>query len=95
MFPSLWKYQRIASRIVKRNPLAPKDAALDQAIHGRGIAPISVAAIWSVQQRYLPVEWVVLAVSLMSAVAFAFAVYFARGVHAPKHAHSQSAVSAE
>ncbi|AHN74555.2 MFS transporter [Pandoraea pnomenusa] len=61
----------------------------------KGIAPISAAAIWSVQQRYLPVEWVVLAVSLMSAVAFAFAVYFARGAHAPKHAHSPSAVSAE
>ncbi|MGC7404000.1 MFS transporter [Pandoraea pneumonica] len=61
----------------------------------KGIAPISAAAIWSVQQRYLPVEWVVLAVSLMSAVAFAFAVYFARGAHTPKHAHSPSAVSAE
>jgi len=61
----------------------------------KGIAPISAAAIWSVQQRYLPVEWVVLVVSLLSAVAFGAAVYFARGAHGPKHAHSPSAVSAE
>ena len=60
----------------------------------KGIAPISAAAIWSAQQRYLPVEWVVLIVSLMSAVAFGFAVYSARGAHAPKPPHTVPAEGA-
>ena len=44
----------------------------------KGIAPISAAAIWSVERRYLPVEWVVLGVSLLSAAAFVAAICFAR-----------------
>lgn len=44
----------------------------------KGIAPISAAAIWSFEQRYIPVEWVILLVSSMSAVAFILAMHFAR-----------------
>jgi amino-acid N-acetyltransferase len=36
----------------------------------KGIAPISAAAIWTIGGNYLPVEWTVLLVSLVSAVAF-------------------------
>jgi hypothetical protein len=35
----------------------------------KGIAPISAAAIWTVGGDYAPVEWTVLLVSLLSAVA--------------------------
>lgn len=44
----------------------------------KGIAPISAAAIWSVQHKYLPVEWVILSVSLLSAAAFILAMHFSR-----------------
>jgi predicted MFS family arabinose efflux permease len=40
----------------------------------KGIAPISAAAIWAMTDNYLPVEWTVLVVSLVSAGAFVFAV---------------------
>lgn len=43
----------------------------------KGIAPISAAALWSIQQSYLAVEWTVLAVSLISAVAFIVAMRLA------------------
>ncbi|TDG02443.1 MFS transporter [Paraburkholderia guartelaensis] len=36
----------------------------------KGIAPISAALIWSIGQNYVPVEWVVLLVSLVSTAAF-------------------------
>jgi len=36
----------------------------------KGIAPISAAAIWTIGASYLPVEWTVLIISLVSAVAF-------------------------
>jgi hypothetical protein len=39
----------------------------------KGIAPISAAAIWTIGGNYLPVEWTVLLVSLVSAVAFILA----------------------
>ena len=61
----------------------------------KGVAPISAAAIWSVQQRYAPVEWVILGVSSMAAVAFAFAVYFAGCAKMPKHETSQPVISSE
>jgi MFS family permease len=38
----------------------------------KGIAPISAAAIWTMTGNYLPVEWTVLAVSLVSMCAFVF-----------------------
>jgi MFS family permease len=44
----------------------------------KGIAPISAAAIWAVHDDYQLVEWVVLLVSLLSAVAFIAAMRFAR-----------------
>ncbi|MPW15524.1 MFS transporter [Paraburkholderia sp. CNPSo 3157] len=44
----------------------------------KGIAPISAAAIWSIEQRYVPVEWVILLVSSMSAGAFILAMRSAR-----------------
>lgn len=43
----------------------------------KGIAPISAAAIWAIGDNYLPVEWTVLLVSLVSAVAFVMAMRFA------------------
>ena len=43
----------------------------------KGIAPISAAAIWTVGGNYLPVEWTVLLVSLVSAVAFILATRLA------------------
>jgi predicted MFS family arabinose efflux permease len=36
----------------------------------KGVAPISAAAIWKIGGNYLAVEWTVLLVSLLSAVAF-------------------------
>jgi hypothetical protein len=44
----------------------------------KGIAPISAAAIWAIQRDYMPVEVVVLGVSLVSAGAFIVAMRFAR-----------------
>lgn len=48
----------------------------------KGIAPISAAAIWSVQHDYQLVEWFVLSVSLLAAVAFVVAMRWApaRGI---------------
>jgi MFS family permease len=43
----------------------------------KGIAPISAAAIWSIGENYAPVEWTVLLVSLISAVAFVVAIRLA------------------
>ncbi|MFC0401784.1 MFS transporter [Paraburkholderia rhizosphaerae] len=45
----------------------------------KGIAPISAAAIWSIGHNYVPVEWTVLLVSLVSAAAFVVAVRFTGG----------------
>jgi hypothetical protein len=36
----------------------------------KGVAPISAAAIWEIGRNYVPVEWAVLLVSLVSAAAF-------------------------
>ena len=44
----------------------------------KGIAPISAATIWSIQDRYGPVEWMILSVSLVSAGAFILAMRFSR-----------------
>jgi predicted MFS family arabinose efflux permease len=43
----------------------------------KGIAPISAAAIWAMGHDYVAVEWTVLLVSLVSAVAFVTAIRFA------------------
>jgi len=43
----------------------------------KGIAPISAAAVWSIQHDYLLTEWVILSVSLVSAAAFILAMRFA------------------
>ncbi|CAB3749867.1 MFS transporter [Paraburkholderia humisilvae] len=53
----------------------------------KGVAPISAALIWAIGHNYVPVEWTVLLVSLVSAAAFAVAVRFA-GVQ--KHRTGQS-----
>jgi MFS family permease len=45
----------------------------------KGIAPISAAAIWTAGGNYVPVEWTVLLVSLVSAVAFILAIRLASG----------------
>ena len=50
----------------------------------KGVAPISAAAIWTIQHRYGPVEWVILSVSLVSAAAFVVAMRFARRSVTPK-----------
>jgi hypothetical protein len=44
----------------------------------KGIAPIAGAAIWAMRRSYVPVEWVVLVVSLISTVACICAVRLAR-----------------
>jgi predicted MFS family arabinose efflux permease len=43
----------------------------------KGIAPISAAAIWAIGRNYVPVEWTVLLVSLLSAGAFVTAMRIA------------------
>jgi sugar phosphate permease len=43
----------------------------------KGIAPISAAAIWAIGRNYVPVEWAVLLVSLVSAAAFVTAMRIA------------------
>jgi MFS family permease len=48
----------------------------------KGIAPISAAAIWAIQRNYRAVEWVVLSVSLVSAIAFVVAMRCARRLRA-------------
>ncbi|WP_109479404.1 MFS transporter [Paraburkholderia sp. C35] len=45
----------------------------------KGIAPISAAAIWTVTGNYLPVEWAVLCVSLVSTAAFVYVVRWQGG----------------
>jgi hypothetical protein len=36
-------------------------------IYHKGVSPISAATIWAIDGDYLPVEWTVLLVSLLSA----------------------------
>lgn len=48
----------------------------------KGIAPISAAALWTIQEDYALVEWVILGVSLVSTAAFLVAMRFAPG-HPP------------
>ncbi|WP_213761591.1 MFS transporter [Caballeronia sp. dw_19] len=43
----------------------------------KGIAPISAAALWTIQRDYALVEWVILGVSLVSTTAFLVAMRFA------------------
>jgi hypothetical protein len=45
-------------------------------IYHKGVSPIS-ATIWAVDGDYLPVEWTVLLVSLLSAAAFVIAMRLA------------------
>ena len=61
----------------------------------KGIAPISAAAIWSIQHRYLPVEWVILLVSLVSAAAFILAMRFSRHSADSTQAHGTQRVAAD
>jgi hypothetical protein len=51
----------------------------------KGIAPISAAAIWTVGGNYVPVEWSVLLVSLVSAAAFIFAMRLTAGKKFGRH----------
>jgi len=51
----------------------------------KGIAPISAAAIWTVGDNYVPVEWTVLLVSLVSAAAFILAIRLAAGKKFGEH----------
>ncbi|MFM0329462.1 MFS transporter [Paraburkholderia strydomiana] len=44
----------------------------------KGIAPIAAASIWSFTRSYIAVEWAVLLVSLLSAIAFCVAVRVSR-----------------
>jgi predicted MFS family arabinose efflux permease len=46
----------------------------------KGIAPISAAAIWATGHNYVPVEWTVLGVSVVSAAAFVVAMRLSRNV---------------
>jgi hypothetical protein len=52
----------------------------------KGIAPISAAAIWAMEHSYLPVEWVVMLVSLVSAVAFGVAMMYVHRRDTPMRA---------
>ncbi len=54
----------------------------------KGVAPLSAAALWSIGHDYLLVEWVVLVVSLISALAFLMAMRLA-----PKNARRALASS--
>lgn len=51
----------------------------------KGIAPISAAALWTIQRDYALVEWVILGVSLVSTVAFLVAMRFAPRQRAIEH----------
>lgn len=51
----------------------------------KGIAPISAAAIWTAGGNYVPVEWTVLLVSLVSAVAFILAIRLTTGKKFGEH----------
>ncbi|SFU26741.1 hypothetical protein SAMN05192563_10688 [Paraburkholderia aspalathi] len=51
----------------------------------KGIAPISAAAIWTASGNYVAVEWTVLMVSLVSAVAFILAIRFTSGKKFGEH----------
>ncbi|MBT2791070.1 MFS transporter [Paraburkholderia strydomiana] len=44
----------------------------------KGVAPIAAASIWTVTSSYVPVEWAVLLVSIVSAIAFVAAVQLSR-----------------
>ena len=46
-------------------------------IYHKGVSPISAATIWALDGDYLPVEWTVLLVSLLSAAAFVIAMRLA------------------
>ena len=48
-------------------------------IYHKGVSPISAATIWAIDGDYLPVEWTVLLVSLLSAAAFVIAMRLAPG----------------
>jgi hypothetical protein len=61
----------------------------------KGIAPISAAAIWSIQHEYLPDEWVVISVSLVSAAAFILAMRFAGHSVASRQALSSQPVTSD
>lgn len=61
----------------------------------KGTWPDSAAAIWRVQRQYALAEWMVLAVSLVVTVSFAFAAYFAQGARMAKHETSPPAISPE
>ncbi|WP_233884573.1 MFS transporter [Paraburkholderia flagellata] len=49
----------------------------------KGIAPISAALIWTIGNNYASVEWTVLLVSLIAAVAFGIVVYSTRRHSSP------------
>ncbi|WP_176060138.1 MFS transporter [Paraburkholderia sp. BCC1876] len=51
----------------------------------KGIAPISAAALWTIQRDYALVEWVILGVSLVSTVAFLVAMRLAPSQRAIEH----------
>ncbi|MGF6636496.1 MFS transporter [Paraburkholderia sp. MM6662-R1] len=44
----------------------------------KGIAPLSAATIWTVERSYVPVEWLVLFVSLVAMAAFGIAMLYAQ-----------------
>jgi hypothetical protein len=46
-------------------------------IYHKGVSPISAATIWAIDGDYLPVEWTVLLVSLLSAAAVVIAMRLA------------------
>jgi hypothetical protein len=52
-------------------------------IYHKAVSPISAATIWAVDGDYLPVEWTVLLVSLLSAAAFVIAMRLLPGGKAP------------
>ncbi|HEV2680782.1 MAG TPA: MFS transporter, partial [Rhodanobacter sp.] len=56
----------------------------------KGIAPISAAALWTIQRDYALVEWVILGVSLVSTGAFVVAMQFAPRQHDIDHCAATS-----
>jgi hypothetical protein len=51
-----------------------KGRGMSVTICHKGVSPISSATIWAIDGDYLPVEWTVVLVSLLSAVAFVIAM---------------------
>jgi hypothetical protein len=74
----------LAAGAVKRSPARARSEKqhkratwMSVTIYHKGVSPISAATIWAIDGDYLPVEWTVLLVSLLSAAALVIAMRLA------------------